>query len=249
MERVRTDIMGMPIRVVAAGGTSPESVVDDAFAYLEGVDARFSTYKEDSEISKINRGEVPEADYSDEMKEVLAIGEDAKRRTGGYFDVRRPDGTIDPSGVVKGWALLNAHEVLKTRGVCDSMIDIAGDIASSGTNEEGSAWALGIRNPFAQDEIVKVVYPQGKGVATSGSYARGAHIYDPVSKQKLEHVASVTVIARDVLEADLLATASFAMGENGIAFLESLPDVEGYQIAKDGTATMTSGFHILTLSC
>ena len=90
---------------------------------------------------------------------------------------------------------------------------------------------------------VKVVYPHGKGVATSGSYIRGAHIYNPhAPKQALEDIVSITVVGPDVLAADLAATAAFAMGKQGMAFIEQLPELEGYAIDRSVVATMTSGF-------
>ena len=113
------------------------------------------------------------------MREVLALAEQTKRETGGYFDIRRPDGTLDPSGIVKGWAIRNAAAIIAASGVRDFFIEAGGDIQSSGTNASGKPWSVGIRNPFNADEIIKVVYPRGRGVATSGTYVRGQHIYDP----------------------------------------------------------------------
>lgn len=246
MERIRTDIMGMPIRVVVCG-EPPESLFDEAFSHLASVDEQFSTYKKTSEISRINRGEISEAEYSQEMQEVLALAEQTRKQTDGYFNVHTPTGTIDTSGVVKGWAIQKVVEELERKGQHDFLIDIAGDVATSGMNEVGQPWSLGIRNPFNTKEIVKVVYPKGKGVATSGTYERGAHIYNPhKAGDTLNHLASITVVAPTILEADLLATASFAMGHEGIVFLENTADVEGYAIDSLGIATMTSGFTSLT---
>lgn len=246
MERIRTDIMGMPIRVVVCGVTD-ETPFNKVFSLLESIDERFSTYKDTSEISRINRGEVSGVDYSQEMQEVLALAEQTRTQTDGYFDVHAPTGAIDPSGVVKGWALQKGVDVLVRNGQTDFLIDIAGDVATRGMNEKGEPWSVGIRNPFNRSEIVKVIYPRGRGVATSGLYERGAHIYNPHdTKDSLSNLASITVVAPTILEADLLATASFAMGEQGIEFLERTPNVEGYAIHAKGVATMTSGFTSLT---
>ena len=92
-------------------------------------------------------------------------------------------------------------------------------------------------------EIVKVVVPGDGGVATSGTYVRGPHIYDPhASAPPLDDVASLTVVGPDVYEADRFATAAFAMGRDGVAFLEMQPGLEAYSIGRDRVATMTSGF-------
>ena len=113
------------------------------------------------------------------MREVLALAEQTRRETDGYFDIRTPAGTLDPSGIVKGWAIRNAAALVARSGARDYFVDAGGDIQSAGHNGEGKAWRVGIRNPFDQAEIIKVVEPRGKGVATSGTYVRGQHIYDP----------------------------------------------------------------------
>lgn len=249
MRMTRTDIMGMPITIEIIDGAAEESAAA-AFSYLAQVDSRFSTYRKDSEVSRINEGAIDESEYSDEMRDVLALAERTKRETNGYFDARRPDlpgrqarGSLDPSGIVKGWAVKHAAALLAERGHQHFMIEAAGDIALSGKNAEGGEWRIGIRNPFNHEEIVKVVYPRGKGVATSGSAARGAHIYDPHAPERpLDEIVSITVIGPDVLEADRYATAAFAMQRNGAAFIEKLPGFAAYAIDRDGIATMTSGF-------
>jgi thiamine biosynthesis lipoprotein len=84
--------------------------------------------------------------------------------------------------------------------------------------------------------------PRGAGVATSGSYLRGTHIYNPhATDAGTGNIVSLTVIGPDILEADRFATAAFAMGEAGIEFLERLHGLEGYQIDAHGMARMTSG--------
>jgi thiamine biosynthesis lipoprotein len=233
--------MGMPITVEIVG--APDTTVHDAvFDWFDAVDRRFSTYRDDSETAAINRGRVPEARYSADMREVMALAEKTRLQTGGYFDVHRPDGGFDPSGIVKGWAIRRAAALIAASGARDYFVDASGDIQSAGVNAEGEPWRVGIRNPFEMDEIVKVVQPRGKGIATSGTYARGQHIYDPHTAGDLDDLVSLTVIGDDVLEADRFATAAFAMGRQGIVFIESMPGLEGYAIGHDRHATFTSGF-------
>lgn len=234
--------MGMPISVLIAGEASQEpfNAVFDYFAY---VDATFSTYKRDSEMMRINRGEIMPEAYSADMKEILRLAEETKRLTGGYFDITTPDGSIDPSGIVKGWAIRAAARILEERGYDNFCINAGGDIAARGLNEAGEEWRFGIRSPFSREGIVKVVYPRGRGVATSGAYIRGNHIYDPHTKRPaISELASITVIGPDIFEADRFATAAYAMGEDGAAFIEGLDGFEAYAIRKDGVAVMTSGF-------
>ena len=222
--------------------------LEAVFAYFTAVDARFSTYKAESEISKIDRGEILEEDWSDEMREIFLLAERTKDETDGYFDIVRPDGRIDPSGVVKGWAILQAAKLLESLGFDHYYVDVGGDIQTRGVDARGVPWTIGIRNPFKHDELVKILRPEGLGVATSGTYIRGQHIYNPHAPEtKLTDVVSLTVVGSDILEADRFATAAFAMGKEGIVFIEELDGFEGYAIDAGGTATMTSGFNQLTL--
>lgn len=245
MKKVRL-IMGMPIEIEIVAPDAAE-IFEKAFEYLVAVDKRFSTYKEGSEISRINRGEIAEESMSRDMHDIFALAEKTKKETHGFFDMRRPDGLIDPSGIVKGWAIRNTAALIRDAGYKNYFVNAGGDIAMAGKNEEGKDWSVGIRNPFIISEIEKVVYPRARGIATSGSYIRGDHIYNPhVPGESIQDIVSLTVIGPDVLEADRFATAAFAMGKEGISFIENLPDFEGYMINTEGIATMTSGFKSFT---
>ncbi|MEO9228705.1 MAG: FAD:protein FMN transferase [Devosia sp.] len=235
-------IMGMPISIEIVGdvgGTACEAT----FRYFEEVDARFSPYKSDSEVSAINRGELALEALSCEMQEVLSLAELTRHETMGYFDIRRPDGKIDPSGLVKGWAIRNAARLIEAAGHRNYFVEAGGDIQCSGHNDQGQRWRVGIRNPFDQTQIVKVLVPGDAGVATSGGYVRGRHVYDPHTRAAVpEDIASITVVASDIYDADRFATAAFAMGRDGIGLIETTPGLEGYAIDRNGIATMTSGF-------
>lgn len=235
-------MMGMPITIEVVGAPN-DKVIADAFALFDAVDRRFSTYRTDSEIEAINSGYLKPEDYSAEMREVLEIGERTCAETGGYFDMRKPNGRLDPSGIVKGWAIRKAAGLIADTGASDFFVDAGGDIQSCGRNAEGREWSVGIRSPFGAEAIIKVVCPRGHGIATSGSYVRGAHIRNPhAPAEAIEEIVSLTVIGADVLEADRFATAAFAMGRDGIYFIEQQPGLEGYLVDRAGRATLTSGF-------
>ncbi len=242
MRESRT-IMSMPVIVEIADEKATVESLEKIFSYFTKVDQQFSTYKQESEISQINRKEIPEEAYSPDMQEVFALAEKTKQETNGYFDIQTQGGTLDPSGIVKGWAIQRAAQLILDMGFKNCYVDIGGDIQTYGKNSEGGDWSIGIRNPFQYEEIVKVIYPRGKGVATSGTAARGQHIYNPHSPEMpLKEVVSVTVIGPNVCEADRFATAAFAMGRAGVSFIEQLEGFEGYAIDHSGIATMTSHF-------
>jgi thiamine biosynthesis lipoprotein len=241
-------MMGMTINVEIVDPAVKLSDFERVFAYFKEVDNRFSTYKDNSEISKINQALIaekacPARDYSPDMAEVFKLSEQTKKETAGYFDIVNREGKFDPSGLVKGWAIYKAAEILWRSGLNNFYLDAGGDIQTSGKDSLGQIWTVGIRNPFKQEEIVKVLTLDNKGVATSGTYLRGQHVYNPHRKEEaLNDIISFTVVGPNVYEADRFATAVFAMGREGISFVENLAGFEGYMIDAKGIATFTSGF-------
>jgi len=241
MKRTRL-LMGMPITIDVADPHVTESDIAGIFDYFASVDRMFSTYKKESEISRLNSGELTKKQLSTDVRQILQLSEDTRRESNGYFNISY-NGTIDPSGIVKGWAIYNAATLLKNHGFHNFFVDAGGDIQVSGKNEKGERWTIGIRNPFNRDEIVKVVWLENKGIATSGLYVRGNHIYNPHKPgESLNGIASITIIGPTVYDADRFATAAFAMGIKGIQFIEKLPGYDGYMIDEKGIATMTSRF-------
>jgi thiamine biosynthesis lipoprotein len=215
--------------------------LDLLFTYFEHIDRKFSPYKDTSELSLINRGELALAQASAEMQTIFALAEQTKRETHGYFDIER-QGRYDPSGLVKGWAIYQAAEMLRGLGFENYYVDAGGDIQVAGRNGEGQSWQVGIRSPFHLDEIVKVLALSDCAVATSGTSIRGQHIYNPrQADQPLTDIVSLTVVGPDIYEADRFATAAFAMQRAGIVFIEQLDGFEGYMIDQHGEATLTSG--------
>ncbi len=238
--------MGMPVTVEIVDESASTESIEKVFSYFSYIDEKFSTYKSTSEIERLNRKELKEADLSNDMKEVLKLSEETKLATNGYFNIKKPDGLLDPSGLVKGWAIWNTAKILTKDGFKNFFVDAGGDIQTSGLNKEGKKWSVGISNPFNRDENVKIIYASGIGVATSGTYIRGQHIYNPHKIGELKEIVSITVIGPNIYEADRFATAAFAMGREGIKFIESLKGFEGYMIDKTGVATYTSGFEKYT---
>lgn len=201
------------------------ALADEVFAFLHEVDARFSTYRADSEVSRLNAGDPVEP--SPVLREVLARCSDLWRRTNGYFDAYAT-GRLDPSGFVKGWAVQVASDRLLAAGAVNHCVDAGGDVRARGRSASGQPWRIGIRHPFQRDAVCAVVTGTDLAAATSGVYERGPHVLDPFTGAPARGLRSVTVVGPDLGEADALATAALAMGPAGIAWLST---VEGYASA------------------
>ncbi len=233
--------MGMPITIEIIDMIN-DNIFEKIFEYFKDVDKRFSTYKRSSEVSKYNKGLINIGDLSKDMKEILKLSQQTKEETGGYFDIKKKNGKIDPSGIVKGWSIRNAALKILKAGYTNFFIEAGGDIESHGNPKGIPYFKVGIRNPFDINAIVKVIKLKNMGIATSGTYIRGQHIYNPLNYTKANEIASISVIGPDIYEADRFATAAFAMGLKGINFIEDLDGFEAYMINNKGIATLTSGF-------
>lgn len=239
--------MGMPVTIELVDAKATTKELEKIFAYFQYVDQTFSTYKATSEISKINAGQHPKACWSKDMCYVFAQSEQTRQETNGYFNIAH-DGTFDPSGYVKGWAIQNAAHMLTNDGILNYYVEVGGDLQVSGHNANNLPWSVGVRNPFNQLEIIKRVSLRNHGMATSGTYIRGQHIYNPLSPNSpQQEIVSLSVIAPCIVDADRFATAAFAMGKDGINFIAGLKDLEGYMIDSQGMATFTDGFSQLIL--
>ena len=252
-------VMGMPVSIDVRDPPADLSeraaaeALDEAFALLRAVDARFSTYKEDSEVSRLARGELREADASPELREVLALCERVRRESDGWFDIRAAGlpASPDPSGLVKGWAVERVARLLRTRGMRDLCVNAGGDVRVLGAAEPGTgrAWRVGVRDPADPLRIVTVVgaqVPEGDGdgcaVATSGNYERGEHVLDPHSGQPARGLASATVVGPDLTFADAYATAAFAMGWQALRWADRLPGYGVFLVAPGGYTAWNTEF-------
>lgn len=232
----------MPVTIEVVDKKITKFEINKVFTYFKNIDEKFSTYKKTSEITLINAGQINKSKFSKEMKKIFKLADKTKKETNGFFDIEQ-NGYLDPSGLVKGWAIWQAAKLLMRQGFGNFYINAGGDIQSFGKNKFGKTWQVGIRNPFKLKEIIKVLNPKNRGVATSGIYERGEHIYNPKTQSKIStDIVSLTVIGPNIYEADRFATAALAMGEKGINFIENRPGFEGYMVNKNGIATYTKGF-------
>ena len=245
--RETRQVMGMPVTIELVDAKATHDEVEKIYAYFKYVDETFSTYKATSEISQINAGHHPKNSWSADMRYVFEQSELTRQETGGYFSIQHY-GHIDPSGYVKGWAIQNAAQMVTEDGIENYYIEVGGDLQVSGLNSTNLPWTVGIRNPFNELEIIKRVSLHNLGMATSGTYIRGQHIYNPLlPSTPLLDIVSLTVIGPRIVDADRFATAAFAMGKDGINFIAGLKDLEGYMIDNQGMATFTDGFSQLIL--
>lgn len=233
--------MGMPISVLARGGgagsAEAEAAVRRVLTELTEVDATFSLYREDSEVSRLARGEVELARCSPDVREVLARCTWARELTGGLFDAVTPEGTWDPSGLVKGWAAERASRQLAGTPDVDWCLNAGGDVVV--VSASGEPFVVGIQDPRDRERVAATISRTTGAVATSGTAARGTHLYDPrTGTATASRWLSVTVMGPSLETADVLATAAFVAGDG---WAETLPvGYEGLAISTDGELSHSS---------
>jgi len=225
-------------------GSDADEVKRAVFAWFTEVDERFSTFKADSEVSRLNRGEVAAADVSADMRHVLDACESLRQATFGYFDAYAT-GSLDPSGYVKGWSVQVASDRLLAAGLTNHCVNAGGDIRVRGVAPNGEPWRIGIRHPWEKLKVAWVVAGDDLAIATSGTYERGFHVIDPFRGEPADDLSSVTVIGRDLAIADGYATAAVAMGKRALDWLATLPDTACAVITSEGSAYTSAGLPVV----
>jgi thiamine biosynthesis lipoprotein len=238
-------VMGTVVSFDIRDADMDPGALDRAVAYLHDIDRRFSPFKPNSEVSRLGRGELTLDAASPDVRWIMGLCDELTRLTGGYFDVRRfrEDGMPDPTGVVKGWAVEEAAFILLNAGADDFLVNGGGDIVARGSPRPGSElpWRIGIRHPLRQELLAAVVEVRDGAVATSGTYERGEHVVDPHTGRRAAELMSLTVVGPSLTYADAYATAAFAMGREGAAWVARLDGYEAFAIAADGVTLATPG--------
>ena len=233
-ERRVEHVMGTAVMVDAPA--VGDAVVDEVYAWLRAVDARFSPFRADSEVCRLDRGELALRDTHPDVRAVLARCERLRVATGGYFDARA-GGALDPCGLVKGWAVDRAGALLEAAGARRFCIDAGGDVLL-----RGGPWRVGVRHPRRGDRLAAALSLTDAAVATSGAYERGEHVLDPVAGGPARGALSVTIVGRELGLVDAYATAAFAMGRRGPRWTAGLRGCEAMTVLDDERVLCTQGF-------
>jgi len=217
------------------GDVVPQEIADDAWesvgVFLRDIEDRFSTFLPTSEISRINKGELHVLDASPDVVEVLDACTWLEHLSDGVFNARRPDGSIDPAGFVKGWAAERAARLLAEAGLKNYYLRIGGDIQSHGRQATGDKWRVGIVDPHDATRIHSYVdIPENWAIATSGVAERGQHIWGKDSQPTNSQFSSLTVIGPHLMWADAFATIAYALGDAGIDWVEKFPDYTAFTL-------------------
>lgn len=232
-------VMGTMVSFDIRAPFPPPIALAAACDALHDIDRRFSLYRSDSELGRLAAGLITEDELGPDVRWVLAVCDELSRTSDGAFDARRhrPDGIVDPSGFVKGWAVEEAIRHLDAAGATNYLVVAGGDVVGRGRPSEGTRWRVGIQHPEIADRVAAVLEIGRGAIATSGLYERGDHIRDPRTGEVPRDLLSFTVVGPDLAWADAYATIGYVMGLDGLAWVEAHP---GY-----GALAITAGHEVV----
>lgn len=231
------------------------SAIADACEILHEADRIFSLYKSESPLSQLAAGNTSVAQCPPVVSEIWDECERWEKVTDGWFSPFTPEHTFDPSGLVKTWAAKRAAECLVANGIRDFTLNAGGDVLVSDQASQDLDWRIAIAKPVSIADaeagalaVVDLRGSQFRAMATSGSAERGSHIWSPKSDtDPAKAMLQISVLAKDLVEADIWATAAFAEGPSSLARIDGHPDLEAFAILADGQIAATPGFMKLVL--
>lgn len=243
------EVMGTVVSFTVVPGDLPRpaarAAVEAACRVLHRADAVFSTWNAASPVSRLRRGEVTLDAMPADVGEVLTVCQAAREASRGWFDPWALPGGVDPTGLVKGWAVERAAGVLQRAGIDAALVNGGGDLTVFGSPAPGQRWRVGIRHPWRADALACIVAARA-AVATSADYERGAHLLDPVTGRPATGVASATVTGPSLALADALATAVAVGADEALTAVGALDGYEGYLIRADGSEADTGGMEFVS---
>ena len=239
-EKVMGTVVSFLVHPGALSDAAAQSALEQACRALHEADETFSTWKPQSPLSRLRRGEATIAELPTEVATVLGLCERARAASRGWFDPWAMPGNVDPTGLVKGWAAEQALAVLVRAGISAAMVNAGGDLRVHDRPSPAEPWRVGIRHPWRVDALACIIEADA-AVATSGAYERGEHLIDPHSGKPTTRAASATVTGPSLAIADALATALVVAGADEIGFVTSLAGYDAYVISPDGSELASNG--------
>jgi len=217
------------------------AAIDDLVDWLHRVDEVFSPFKPGSDVSRLARGELRLADADPEVRTVLELCAEVSATTEGTFTAL-VDGRIDPTGLVKGWAVERASALLRRHGSANHAVNGGGDVQLAGEAAPGRPWTVGIVDPNDRTRVLTTVEGRDFAVASSGPAERGAHIRDPFTGRPAAGLAGTTVVGPSLTRADAYATAAFVMGRDAVRWIAGVPEYAVLAVFPGGATVASRGW-------
>ncbi len=168
----------------------------------------------------------------------------------GTASLARAGMKVNLGGIGKGYAIDRAVSILRDAGLSDFMVQSGGDLFAAGKRGD-RPWRVGIQDPRgAPDTLFAALEITDAAFSTSGDYERFFirdghryhHILDPDTGEPAARSRSVSILAKSATVTDGLSTGVFILGgDEGMALIEKLPDVEGVIVTAENQVQVSSG--------
>jgi thiamine biosynthesis lipoprotein len=234
------ETMGTVVSMSFREGLPPRAVLADIEREFREWDDRYSLYRPETELSRLASGEVSLLDASPDLRSTYELALQWRSSTGGAFTPHRPDGVMDLSGIVKAMAMDAAANELASAGVNNWTINVGGDIVISPSSDPEDPWIVGIVDPENRTEFLTSLALEGdrRACATSGISERGDHIWRAHGQSDF---VQATVLADDIISADVLATAIIAGGVETLDLACRTWPIDVITVDGAGAVRMTPG--------
>jgi len=192
--------------------------------------------------AKYEKGRVIEPKES-ELKGLIELVNGANVEVSGRsVSFKRTGMGITLDGIAKGYIVDRASELLSGRKISNHLINAGGDIRTAGSASEEKPWTVAVQDPRKKNEYPDIIHIRDGAIATSGNYEvfydrekMFHHIVNPRTGLSPALSTSVSVIAKNTMDADALSTSVFVMDpEPGTRFINSLPDCHSLVIDRSG---------------
>lgn len=237
------EVMGTVVSIHAHGHAAADAqqAMAAAIARMRDDERVFSTFRHDSDISRLRDGTRTLQDVDPRILEVRERCLALREQTGGRFDAWWR-GWFDPTGLVKGWATERAaraelEPLLDRPGIHAVGINAGGDLQVF--TAPGADWVgrVGIADPLHHGTLLATVELVNGAVATSGTAERGAHLIDPAAGQPVASGIGATVVADALTDADAWATVAAIAGITDLSWVPAAPAGVRSGLVSDGTRT------------
>ena len=192
------------------------------------------------------QGQMPDKQMIDSLLDIIGFNKiDLK---GGNIIKQDPRIMLDCSAIAKGYGSDVVARLLRSRDVKNFMIEIGGEVVTSGISEKRLPWKIGVTKPTddslsVNQELQTILNVTDKAMATSGNYRnfyykngkKYAHTIDPKTGRPVQHnILSATVLANNCAVADAYATSFMVLGlDEAQKVLEKHPELMAYFIYSD----------------
>ncbi len=233
-------VVSLQWRHRSAMAPTGQSIPVEVRQVFEGFDHTFSLYRPGSELSRISNGTLRLEESSPHVRSAYAKALAWRAATSGAFTPHRLDGIIDLNGIVKALAIQEVGNLLRSAGIADWSVDAGGDILCSAF---APGTAAGVVDPADRRRLLCAIAPgpTRRAVATSGTTERGHHIWAPTPAAG-DAFVQVTIVADDIVTADVLATAIVAGGTQTLDDVTRRWDVDVLTVDVAGSLRATPGF-------